>query len=55
MIPTPFAFGGVPPAIRSLPRPLFRAAQYDERQATRYITTIKEKVAQGLALTAPPS
>jgi hypothetical protein len=36
-------------------REAFRAAQYDEQQATRYITKIKEKIAQGLALTAPPS
>jgi hypothetical protein len=36
-------------------REAFRAAQYDEQQATRYISKIKEKIAQGLALTAPPS
>jgi hypothetical protein len=36
-------------------REAFRAAQYDDQQATRYITKIKEKIAQGLALTVPPS
>ncbi len=36
-------------------REAFRAAQYDERHATRYITKIKQKIAQGLALTAPPA
>ena len=33
----------------------FRAAQYDEQHATRYIRKIKEKIAQGLTLTAKPS
>jgi hypothetical protein len=36
-------------------REAFRAAQYDEQHATRYITKIREKIAQGLALTAPLS
>ena len=36
-------------------REAFRAAQYDEQQATRYISKIKQKIAQGLALTAPPA
>jgi hypothetical protein len=31
----------------------FRAAQYDEPQAARYISKIKQKIAQGLAVTAP--
>jgi hypothetical protein len=33
----------------------FRAAQYDEQQATRYVAKIRSKIAQGLALTAPPA
>ena len=33
----------------------FRAAQYDEPHATRYISKIKHKIEQGLALTAPPA
>ena len=32
----------------------FRAAHYDEQHATRYIDKIKQKIAQGLALTTPP-
>jgi len=36
-------------------REAFRAAQYDEPRATRYISKIKSKIAQGLALTAPPA
>ena len=32
----------------------FRAAQYDQQHATRYIRKIKEKIAQGLTLTAKP-
>ena len=36
-------------------RAAFRAAQYDEQHATRYISKIKQKIAQGLALTAPPA
>jgi hypothetical protein len=36
-------------------RQAFRAAQYDEQHTTRYISKIKEKIAQGLALTAPPA
>jgi hypothetical protein len=36
-------------------REAFRAAQYDEQQAMRYISKIKQKIAQGLALTAPPA
>ena len=35
-------------------REAFRAAHYDEPRATRFISKIKEKIAQGLALTAPP-
>ena len=34
-------------------RDVFRAAEYDEQHATRYIRKIKEKIAQGLALTTP--
>jgi len=33
----------------------FRAARYDEQHATRYISKIKQKIAQGLALTGPPA
>jgi hypothetical protein len=33
-------------------REAFRAAQYDERQTIRYVSKIKQKIAQGLALTA---
>lgn len=33
----------------------FRAARYDEQHATRYISKIKQKIAQGLALTRPPA
>ena len=36
-------------------REAFRAAQYDEPRATRHISKIKQKIAQGLALTAPPA
>ena len=36
-------------------REALRAAQYDEQHATRYIGKIKQKIAQGLALTAPPA
>ena len=36
-------------------REAFRTAQYDEQHATRYIGKIKQKIAQGLALTAPPA
>ncbi|HZL95853.1 MAG TPA: hypothetical protein VFB99_19505 [Vicinamibacterales bacterium] len=35
-------------------RDAFRAAQYDEPQATRYISKIKQKIEEGLALPAPP-
>ena len=35
-------------------REAFRAAHYDEPRATRFISKIKEKIAQGLALTTPP-
>ena len=34
-------------------REAFRAARYDEQHTTRYISKIKQKIAQGLALTAP--
>ena len=33
----------------------FRAAKYDEQHATRYISKIKQKIAQGLAMTASPA
>ena len=36
-------------------RDAFRAARYDEQHASRYITKIKQKIAQGLALTVPPA
>ena len=36
-------------------REAFRAAQYDEPHATRYIGKIKQKIAQGLALTRAPA
>ena len=36
-------------------RDAFRAADYDEQHATRFISKIKEKIAQGLALTTPPA
>ena len=36
-------------------REAFRAAQYDEPHAIRYVNKIKEKIAQGLALTVPPT
>ena len=34
-------------------REAFRAARYDEPQATRYIAKIKQKIAQGLTMTGP--
>ena len=34
-------------------REAFRAARYDEPRATRYISKIKQKIAQGLTLTGP--
>ena len=35
-------------------REAFQSAQYEEHHATRYIIKIKQKIAQGLALSAPP-
>ena len=37
------------------PRALAELWQYDEQHATRYINKIKQKIAQGLALTALPA